>query len=270
MVPEDKDALASLKSDLPHLYNTIRFDLLPDPVSGNIDAPLCMILINPGVAPIDEYNYCSVDKLTKDKVRAEMAAKNHKIAFRFEKSGTESVQLQNRRDVLLKQYLLTPGTVPYSLDESFNTVDLTGPTGRGARLRCGSFLWTRYLFGIKRDLEKTRKIFARVFDLEFFPYHTENFSVQRYMEWENRQRQLNLPLLAHSTFRDELIGAFAKDDRIFIVRSNFVKDYMIQRLKVKNSRICCFKNPQAAYLTRNNLKCESKKTLAVVFDELEI
>ena len=262
---EDEDALKCLQREMPSLYDEIHFDYLPDPVSGDIDAPVCLILHNPGVAEIDMYNYCRVDKVAKDKVVRNLPEYN--IEFNFD-GEDELRQLENRRNVLLEQYYLKPGTSPYALDSSFDSITLSRKNGGGGRMpRCGSFLWFMALF-CKKDIDEARRVARKVFDLEFFPYHTKAFQMGDYIPFEKRNKKLG-HALSHSLLRDELIKAFAKDNRIFVVRSQFVRDYLIHDLQVDPDQIAYFRTPRNASFTAKNLVV-SQNSRKRLFEFLEL
>lgn len=249
---EDEKALECLDQEIPSLYKAIKFEFLPDPISGDIDAPICLILNNPGVAEIDPYNYCNVGQKTKQQVKNDLQKRNINVKFNI-KVKNEKSKLEERRNILLQQYYLNSGTSPYALVPSFNTIELTSNGDRKGPLpKCGSFLWFKALFA-KEDIDVARRVAQKVFNLEFFPYHTKSFQTRKYIDFERKHKESDGILFAHSLLRDELIKAFAEDNRIFIVRSRLIREYLIKDLNICECKIAYFKNPRRASLSARNL-----------------
>ncbi len=262
VVPEDKNALVALKKFWPELYNRIYFDLIPDPIIGNIDAPVCLILINPGYSPIDVYNYSSIsDKKAVMDAGLTPGPKMtpYNVTFRYE-GKEETDMLERRRQVLIDSYYMKPGASFYAFDPSFNTVEVRTLEGRYHPKKLGSYLWYKALLNKVPENRRTQ-----VMDLEFFPYHTAHFNVNRLITLEKEHPECRM---AHSDLRDALIRQFSEEGRLFIARTEDIYKYLLNTIKIRPNQVCKFRSSGNMVISRGNVIApnESLKKLYNILD----
>jgi hypothetical protein len=93
--------------------------------------------------------------------------------------------------------------------------------------------------------------------------------MKAYIEYERVHRNDGM-LVAHSRLRDELIREFAREGRIFAVRSKYVSEYLRNDLGVDPALIITFKSSQRVTFSSKNLTGKSTATLEKVKSLLEL
>ena len=229
----------------------------------NIDAPVCVMLINPGYSPIDVYNYSCIDnrKAVVDAgLKPGNGRKPYNVIFRY--SGKEEREmLERRRKVLIDSYSMKPGASFYAFDKSFNTVEVKSLNGGYHSKKLGSYLWYRALLNKVPEERRTQ-----VMDLEFFPYHTENLDAGRMIQLERKHPECRM---AHGDLRDALIDQFAKEDRIFIARTVDIYHYLVDIRHVPKEKVCQFNSFGNMVISKGNVK-GAQATLKKLFGYLGI
>ena len=183
----DVDVIASYNRECKNEENRIQTHLLPQPFIGNPEAPIWILTQNPGYSEIDLYDMLGKKEEIKDWLKKE------KVDPREQTESKES--LEKRQELLLKQLRFKEPSF-YVLDNCFNTLkEHVGNKSLG-----GYEWWNKRL--LECDLCNGNKdMLSKFFVLEFFPYHSRNFS-----------ETLSKTEVAHSKFWKELVS-YALDQK---------------------------------------------------------
>ena len=265
IVEKDKEVLKPLRNNKPDLYRRFRFDILPDPLVGNVCAPVIVLCLNPGYSALDKYNYESVDDQTKHLVQCEYQQKMGKVnakrrgkgkepvhrEIRFLFSGEdEKVQLNRRRQLMIESLRLIPGNEPYGLDPSFNSAEIINSSTKQrdacANTRFGTYNWHRFLFGIGEN-GIPRFPTKNVFHMEYFPYHSEHLSTNDIDLLER-----DYPM-AHSAFRNSFLRLRLKEGAYILARTRRLRELLITQFENYRAQIGCFSSDQTASLSEKNI-----------------
>lgn len=195
----------------------IKTNIPPQPYIGSPLADIWYIQINPSFSMPDYYDMVSIS----GDIKAHVVRECGNVNFHGD------TNLQERQNLLLNQYLLNvDGDYPfYPIAPSFNTLDYNGRNALGMYR-----WWMRSLCVNNRDAifadvfqngrsqcEKANELGRRFFVLEFFPYHSKQFRVNRddytnspYYGFVRRMvdyaMQMNKTILFRSTRECELLN----------------------------------------------------------------
>lgn len=195
ILKEDVDIIASYNRKCKNEGELIQTYLLPQPFIGNPEAPIWILTLNPGYCEIDLYDMLGKKEEIKDWLEKE-------------KVETESKEsLKKRQELLLKQLRFEESRSFYVLDDCFNTLK----EHAGNKSFGGYEWWKKHLLGTKNSklfCKGEKKMLSKFFALEFFPYHSRNFS-----------KKLSKIEVAHSKFWKELVSYALKRGKLLICRN---------------------------------------------------
>lgn len=227
----DADVIASYNRKCKKEGDLIQTHLLPQPFIGNPEAPIWILTQNPGYSEIDLY-----DMLGK-KEEIEDWRKKEKVALHEETESKES--LEKRQELLLNQLRFEAPRSFYVLDNCFKTIK----EHAGNKSFGGYEWWNKRL--LQCDLCNGNKdMLSKFFVLEFFPYHSRNFS-----------ETLSKTEVAHSKFWKELVSYALDQKKLLLCRGKKVFEEIKKLPNVQNcmENILFFISVQNVAVSSNNL-----------------
>lgn len=254
----DADVIASYNRKCKKEGDLIQTHLLPQPFIGNPEAPIWILTQNPGYSEIDLYDMLGEkaeidDWLTKEKIDIleETESEDSPEGTENEDSpeGTESEDspketeskspLENRQELLLKQLRFEAPRSFYVLDNCFKTIKKHA----GNKSFGGYEWWNKRL--LQCDLCNGNKdMLSKFFVLEFFPYHSRNFS-----------ETLSKTEVAHSKFWKELVSYALDQKKLLLCRGKKVFEEIKKLPNAQNcmENILFFISVQNVAVSSNNL-----------------
>lgn len=233
----DVDVIASYNRKCKKEGDLIQTHLLPQPFIGNPEAPIWILTLNPGYSEIDLYD------MLGEKEEIKVWLTKEKVDILEETESKKS--LEDRQELLLKQLRFEAPRSFYVLDDCFKTIKKHA----GNKSFGGYEWWKKHLLGSENKNSKLfckgkKKMLSKFFALEFFPYHSRNFS-----------EELSKTEVAHSKFWKELVSYALKRGKLLICRNEKIIEE-IQKFPdfVKNKdNILRFSNRQRVFLSNGNL-----------------
>ena len=231
----DVDVIASYNRKCKNEGVRIQTRLLPQPFIGNPEAPIWILTLNPGYSEIDLYDMLGEKKeikawLTKEKVEISPETEDKK-------------SLEKRQELLLNQLRFKEPSF-YVLDKCFNTLK----EHAGNKSFGGYEWWKKHLLGTENKNSKhfckgEKKMLSKFFALEFFPYHSRNFS-----------KELSKTEVAHSKFWEELISYALKRGKLLVCRNEKIieKIQKIPDFEKKKDNVLRFSS-RRVFLSNGNL-----------------
>lgn len=208
VLPDDKNAIAAYNMGRGNGDDTyIHLDAPPQPFTGNPDAPIWLLLMNPSYDEVDIF-----DQVNEERGETRINAVGN----------TQIIQrgaFERRRTLMENQYSFNFNLDDrgcdcpwfYVLDESFHTVRHRGNVRRGSYE-----WWNRYLLSqniCEGDKERLRKFFV----LESFPYHSRNFG-------EIRRQGPAALARRHCEFWTKMIDAALNENKILLCRGREIAE----------------------------------------------
>lgn len=196
--PRDLDFEFVLKDDAEFLRavhppkrrrsgKTVCTNVLPQPMTGHPNAPVWLLLLNPGFCAKDCYDHINVSSKMRQCIVKTGEGRYSDLSF--DKPGPEeAAKLEKRQKLILSNLRADKCPAPfYLLDESFKT----GAERSGDGFRW----WSRNLglesgkgfFGQDADGHSPDIVGRCLFVLEAFPYHSVTFPIGMVKKWSNRQ-----------------------------------------------------------------------------------
>lgn len=186
----------------------IRTNLLPQPFIGSPNAPVWILMMNPGYSLRDEYDLASVSPKNKDLLRNECP----RVEVEFIPEEYEWTALGNRQKQVLDQLRL-PLDIDtfYILHNNFNI--MRSAKGGGFKY------WASHLFGegyFMRSVQGDMHTVAleNVFILEMLPYHSKEFDASLL-----KKREINWHATSYGKFWSELVMYGLEKKKVMLVRS---------------------------------------------------
>ena len=163
------------------LVKQVRSMVLPQPWTGHPQAPVWLLLLNPGFCLKDFYDHINVSK----KMRECIVRTGSYTSQSFDSSGAET-KLENRQGLILSNLRFDSWPAPfYFLDDSFKTGN-DGAVGhswwfRHLSLKGGSNSFFSDL--ANNEVSWAETIGRCLFVLEAFPYHSSTFPGNMIRKW---------------------------------------------------------------------------------------
>lgn len=231
-------------------------ELLPQPFQGNPNAPIWVLLLNPGYSDMDRYDHLGLCPSCNKNLAALKNNSQHDV---FDYGRNKGRALQKRQNALLRQLRFENECSFSLLDNAFNTLKHMCEWD----LRGGYRWWQKVLFGDKGssefllyEFQRERKleevIGKKIFALEYFPYHLSNFNHSPKKIGEE-----------YRLFWKELVEWGVRAKRKFIVRGKYM-DNDLKILNVNSANSVHFKNHRNVVLTRANLDGDKNVIDAIV------
>lgn len=238
------------------LRKTVYTNVLPQPMTGHPNAPVWLLLLNPGFKAKDYYDHVNVSSKMRQCIIKNGDGRYSDLSF--DNPGSEEVsKLEKRQKLLLSNLRLKKWPAPfYLLDESFKT---------GTERSGGGFRWWRRHLGLEsgngffeRDPDgQSPDIVGRcLFVLEAFPYHSVTFPVGMVKEWSNRQT-------AYFKFWKRLVK-YGFAHREVVIRAQGIRQGALGQLlefaglKPSGENVHFFRNVRNVSLSPGNIQCHEQ------------
>ena len=214
----------------------LHFEVLPQPFLGDPNAPIWMLLLNPGYHVIDRYDHLGYCPLCKEICcRKDMLHRRQKLLF-------DQLQFKCHRFF---------SAFDESFKESYTLMDIRN---------CGIYGWWRKCcFGAdkssgflmnEKHSEKCSYVGSKIFVIECFPYHSKKFS----MSLIKKSKYYN--------YWRGLVSWAIDNEKYFIIRSEKIRQVQLERdLNLPNDRVVKIKNCRNVALTKGNLISDQSHTL---------
>ncbi len=251
MISEEKTRMTAYKKRLERYRSSLKDEkkqqkcndyqileeVLPSPCVGSPDAPIWLMLKNPGMCDWDRYDLVSITKGRK-KIKRELA-KN--VRTEYVDCADEKDALRKRPQLLVRQLMFDfeQGSKFYVFENVFKTFD-----GK-SKSTCGSYDWyKKNLFPSGRFLgcaTGDARSFAsnNLFVLDYHPYHSKLF-------FEKGMDDIKNPYwdkLVEYAFAKEKLMIFWGSKVLEKIRSKYEKDYLNA---VNKWRIVILRGPSAS------------------------
>lgn len=216
---DDQVAIANYNMGRQNDATYIHLDAPPQPFTGNPDAPIWLLLMNPSYDEVDIFdlvNEARGEQIIRDVVE--------------DITAITRGNFDRRRALMEAQYnfdfeqLADKGyDCPwfYVLDESFHTVRHGGNKKRG-----GYEWWNRYLLS-QSICERVKDNLKKFFVLESFPYHSRNFGAVRNIGPQTLAK-------SHCAFWEQMIVEALKENKIFLCRGKEIAERVCAIAKRSN------------------------------------
>lgn len=222
----------------------VHFEVLPQPFLGDPNAPIWMLLLNPGYHVIDRYDHLGYCPLCKE------------ICCRKD-------MLHRRQKLLLDQLQFKCHRFFPAFDESFEE-SYTLMDSRN----CGIYGWWRKCcFGADKTSgflmneeysEKCSYVGSKIFAIECFPYHSKKFSMGLIQKTKYYDFWCRLVLWAIS------------NKKYFILRSEKIRQVLLKsKINLPDDRVVKIKNCRNVALTKANLLPDNSNALDRVLELLK-
>lgn len=226
----DADVIASYNRKCKNERDLIQTRILPQPFIGNPEAPIWILPQNPAYGEIDLYDMLGEKEaikawLTKEKVELNPETEDKK-------------SLEKRQKLLLEQLIFKKPSF-YIFDECFKTLKKHA----GNKSFGGYEWWNKRL--LQCDLCNGNKdMLSKFFVLEFFPYHSRNFS-----------ETLSKTEVAHSKFWKELVSYALDQKKLLLCRGKKIFEEIKKLPNAQNcmENILFFISVQNVAVSSNNL-----------------
>ncbi|MDO5318045.1 MAG: hypothetical protein Q4G65_05405 [bacterium] len=238
----------------------LRYEYPPIPFIGTPEADVWLLLMNPGFSPLDYYNFIDREEGCRRMVDRELKEKTVPTEW-LKRDDVD--RFARRRDLYAKSLdfsIVEPSQQFYVLDECMDTIEQVGKKLNGGYNWYGRNLFKGWqdeggnlndsaaFFKASNQAERLRIASSRIFDLEFAPYHSINFTKpEDYTEF------------AHTQFWESLVKYALTHGKKLIVRGcNLLKlvesvDVEAFHLAVEERRILRFVSSQNVSLSYRNL-----------------
>ena len=215
----------------------LHLEVLPQPFLGDPNAPIWILLLNPGYHAIDRYDHLGYCPLCK------------KIC------SSDKSMLYRRQKLLLDQLLFKNQRFFPAFDESFKESYVLLDSKNH-----GIYGWYRKsFFGSNKSSnfimdencgKVCSEVGSKIFVLECFPYHSKSFS----MSLIKKSKYYN--------FWRNLVSWAADNKKYFILRSEKIRQVLLEsNINLPNDRVVKIKNCRNVALTEDNLISDELNTL---------
>ena len=194
---EDKDAIDRYNKGKETCDGTsIHLDAPPQPYIGDPDAPIWLLLMNPGYSPVDVAEITGVIPENLEKL---INKKNLKFINFQEKSSPE-----RRRGLMEDQLSFNQKSSFYPLEPDFDVWAYDGESLQG------SYRWWRWNLLNGNICGCTPEKLSKFFVLESFPYHSRRFDDDHIKPWIHSE--------SHCLFWIMMVVYALKNDNVLLCR----------------------------------------------------
>ena len=230
VLPDDQNAIARYNTGRDNDDTYIHLEAPPQPFTGNPDAPIWLLLMNPSYDEVDIFDQVD-EKIGEERINA---VGNIEIRRRGA-FGRRRTLMENQYSFNLNlDNMVYDCPWFYVLDESFHTISRRG------HAKHGSYdWWNRFLLS-QNICEANRERLRKFFVLESFPYHSRNFGGIR------RQGPAALAR-SHCEFWKEMITAALNENKLLLCRGREIAERVCRIAAdsgYKDSNIFVCKNPR--------------------------
>ena len=187
VLDDDKEFLESTaKGKKQSVLSKLRTKLLPQPMVGHPQAPVWILLLNPGFGEKDYYDHVSVSEKTR---RCLMVNAPESYSDKsFDPTGVMSEEkLVQRQELMLSSLRCQTWPAPfYILDKAFKTGSAEVDDGWhwwSKRLRLGKGTNSFFPQNFCKTGEEANAVGRSLFVLEAFPYHSKTFPTGMVEKW---------------------------------------------------------------------------------------
>lgn len=237
---------------------TIQGDAYPQPYIGNPEAPIWILMLNPGYGHLEYWETADVREIPEnDEIRRiinEDLQQNKTKFERFELVKKDDENLKKRRVYLQKQLSFFKDEnykpVFYPLEEEFNIWKHDRKTLNG----CYEW-WLQKLLGRNKKnavvCKGDRKRLNKFFNIEFFPYHSIHFDVTLADEMKKDGGLAH----KHHVFWQEMIKYAVNAGKILILRGAKEEKNKFGVTKKFNmlDQVCKAAGDEAIYKNKDNI-----------------
>lgn len=222
----------------------IHFEVLPQPFLGDPNAPIWILLLNPGYHVIDRYDHLGYCPLCK-------------------KICSKKKNLHRRQNLLFDQLRFNCQRSFPAFDESFKEsyalmdIRTYGIYGWWQKCLFGSGELSKFLIN-KNCGEICANVGGKIFALECFPYHSKTFSMSVVKK------------SIYYNFWCKLVLWAVDNKKYFIIRSEKIRQELLKsNVSLPNDRVVKIKNCRNVSLTEDNLISDELNTLKDVLRNLK-
>ena len=191
VLEDDKEFLKSTaKGKTNPFWNRFRTKLLPQPMVGHPQAPVWILLLNPGFGEKDYYDHVSVSEKMRRCLMVTAPEKYSDKSFDLNELLSEE-KLAQRQELMLSSLRCQTWPAPfYILDKAFKTGSAEVDDGWHwwrKRLRLGKGTNSFFPQNFCNNGEEANALGRCLFVLEAFPYHSKTFPQDIVTPWCERK-----------------------------------------------------------------------------------
>ena len=255
VLEDDREFLNTPHGRKKELFGkSICTNVLPQPMTGHPQAPIWILLLNPGFCAKDYYDHINVsEKMRRCIVKTGGGEYTDQS---FDKPGPEAKRkLEKRQNLILSDLRAENWPSPfYILDESFETSPEDIADGWHwwrKRLRIGKRENSFFPPEFCKNGEEANAVGRCLFVLEAFPYHSGNFPQNIVKPWRERQTK-------YFQFWKRLVQYGLTHKKTIVIRASDVGRGALGELLAKadidleKQDALFFKNTQQVYFTPAN------------------